>query len=198
MPAPPAIVVAKGPGLKDLARDIERIRKSEVLIGIPESGNVRVSKAEAIKRLVALAARKPGGRQKGITPAQIKKDLRLRNSGSEMNNASLLRMHATGSPLRGLPPRPVLGPSIERNLEQITTHLDVAMGHLLSNEPIAAERELHRIGDIAASAAREYVMEGTNLAPNAPSVIERKHSNTPLIETGSMVSAITHVVRVGD
>jgi hypothetical protein len=197
MPPPPVVVVAKGPGLKDLARDIERISKSEVLVGIPEEGNARMSKAEAIKRLVALGARTHGGRLKRITPARIKKEMRLFNSRSDMNNARLLWLHARGSPLNGTPPRPVLEPSVERNMGEIGPHLDAAVEHLLNNGPISAERELHQAGKIAANAAQGYVMAGSNLAPNAPSVIERKHGDRPLIETGSMVAAITHVVRVG-
>lgn len=112
-----------------------------------------------------------------------------------INNASLLFLHTHGSELKHIPARPVLEPSIALNREIISDHLGLAAKAITDNKPDTARRELAVTGQLAANAAKRYVMEGTHLAPNKPSTIRRKKSSRPLIDTSQMVKAITYVVR---
>jgi hypothetical protein len=157
MPSP--VTVSKsGPGALQVIRDLNRIKQSEVLVGIP---------AEKTQR-----------------------------AGEPINNAALMFVHTHGSPLRNIPPRPVLEPAIEKNSELITPHLAESAKAVMDGRPDAAERELQRAGTIASNAVKRYFTEG-NLAPNAPSTIARKGSDRPLIDTGALRRAVTFVVRSG-
>jgi hypothetical protein len=116
--------------------------------------------------------------------------------GEPINNASLLFIHTHGSPLNNIPARPVLEPSIEKNKKLITPHLGVAAKEVIQGHPEAAMRELDRAGMIAANGAKRYFTDPTNgWPPNAPSTIERKGSDRPLIDKGEMRRSITWVVR---
>ena len=156
----PVTVTKSGPGVVKLERDLERIRKSEVYVGIPAA--------------------------------------KVNRPGEPINNASLLWLHSKGSPLKRIPPRPVLEPSIIVNKNLITPHLGAAAKAVLENDPQTAQNELEKAGTIAANGAKRYVLQGDNLAPNAPSTIKRKGSDRPLIDTARMIGAVTYVVRAGD
>jgi hypothetical protein len=111
-----------------------------------------------------------------------------------INNASLLFVLSHGSPLRNIPPRPVLEPAIEKGRNLITPHLAESAKAVMDGRPDAAERELERAGMVASNAVKRYFTEG-ELAPNAPSTIARKGSDRPLIDTGALRRAVTFVVR---
>jgi hypothetical protein len=51
---------------------------------------------------------------------------------------------------------------------------------------------------IASNAAKRYILQGDNLAPNAPSTIKAKGSSRPLVDTSQLVKSITWVVRQGE
>jgi hypothetical protein len=162
MPSP-VQVVKSGPGPAQLIADLRRIKKSEVLVGIP---------AEKTQR---------------------KKET--------VNNASLLFVFSNGSPLRHIPPRPVLEPAIEQNKDLVTPHLAEAARLITEHRPDAAQRELQRAGTIAANAAKRRFTEPNDWAPNAPSTIKHKNKKhkgeaRPGIDSGQMRRALTYVVRV--
>ncbi|HJX53169.1 MAG TPA: hypothetical protein VJ801_10425 [Polyangia bacterium] len=189
MPSP-VTVSQSGPGFAQVMKDLERIRQSEVLVGIPAEGTGRLTKQEASQRIEAR-----GGK---VTKASLRKEFKVAQAspGSGINNASLLFVHSKGSPLRGLPARPVLEPAIEKNRDLITPHLGAAAQALLDGRPREAEQELKRSGVIAANAAKRYFVDG-NLTPNKPATIKRKGSSRPLVDTGQMGRSILSVVRIG-
>lgn len=117
--------------------------------------------------------------------------------GEEIGNASLLYLATVGSPLNHTPSRPVLDPAITqpRTKELIGKQLGGAASDLLARNATGAREHLEKAGIIAANAAKRYVLEGDNLAPNAPSTIARKKSDRPLVEKNEMVAAITWLVK---
>ena len=125
---------------------------------------------------------------------------KTQRKGDAINNASLLFIHTNGSPLRHIPARPVLEPSIVANQVLISQHLGAAAQAVLSRKPEQAERELRRTGTVAANGAKRWFTDPRNSwAPNAPSTIAAKSkpgkvSDKPLIDTGALRRAITYVI----
>ena len=130
------------------------------------------------------------------------------NTGREggINNASLLYLHENGVPSHNIPPRPVLIPAInqEKPAEQITTlMLDAADAALARGDMETAEENFEKAGMVGRDACKNYITDGENLAPNAPSTIRRKMAKgkngkcgpVPLVDTGSMLNSITYAVR---
>lgn len=120
---------------------------------------------------------------------------KTQRKGDAINNASLLFIHTNGSPLQHIPARPVLEPSIVANQALISQHLGAAAQAVLDRRPDRADQELRRTGTIAANGAKRWFTDARNAwAPNAPSTINRKGSDKPLIDTGALRRAITYVI----
>jgi hypothetical protein len=123
----------------------------------------------------------------------------MRKGSSPINNASLLWVFSKGSPLRNIPPRPVLEPAIAANTKTISPFLAQAAQDLIEHRPTAARANLHRAGVAASNAAKRWFTDPRNgWAPNAPATIERKGSAQPGIDTGQLRSSLTYIVRSSD
>lgn len=113
-----------------------------------------------------------------------------------INNAELLYIHTHGSPIRNIPPRPVLQPAIEANKEAIGKQFATASREALKGNVMGAENGLEKAGMVAQNVARAWFENpGNGWASNSPRTIARKKSDRPLIDTGEMRKAITYVVR---
>lgn len=130
----------------------------------------------------------------------------------KVTNAELLFIHSKGSPINNIPARPTIEPALAEHetAEAIQEQLINCIRSALFGNVEAAERSMHAAGMIGASAAQKKFGSG-DLAPNAPITIHGgwmrnkvsgklfyvpgKKSEAPLIDTGSLRSAITHVVR---
>ena len=117
--------------------------------------------------------------------------------GGEITNAELLFIHSNGSPLNGIPARKVIEPAVEQPevLESIANELRTAILASLDGRLSGAESGLEKAGTRGENAAKEYFNGANNWPPNSPVTIARKGSSQPLIDTGAMRQAITHVVR---
>jgi hypothetical protein len=114
---------------------------------------------------------------------------------NDINNAQLLYIHTNGSPMKHIPPRPVIEPAImdSANNALITEQLQKAVEAALDGKD--ATVYLNRAGQAAENAARGWFSNPKNgWAPNAPSTIRRKHSDRPLIDTGELRKSLTHLV----
>lgn len=116
--------------------------------------------------------------------------------GDEMNNSTLLYILSKGSPLRNLPPRPVVEPGIEKSKDIWTPELAAAAQAMMEQKPGQATLHLKRAGVIASNAVKR-MFGSSDLAPNAPSTIRKKKSDRPLIDTGILRRSITYVLRQG-
>ena len=191
MPQPPVTVKKSGPGLAQLRADMDRISKSDVLVGIPAETSGRMTKAEAIGSIES--------RGEKATKGRIKKEIAKFTGaagGGTVTNAALMFIFSKGSPLRKIPARPWIEPAVEASKELITPHLGAAAKAVLEHDPTRAERQLNLAGTVAANAARRWPTNPANhWAPNAPSTIKRKGSDRPGIDTGQLRRALTHVLR---
>jgi hypothetical protein len=116
--------------------------------------------------------------------------------GEPVNNAELMYIHTNGSPLRNIPPRPVIEPAIEAsdNRSMIEDELAECADAELDGKIDEAINHLVRAGTIGSNAAKRWFRDPRNGWPeNAPSTIAKKGSDRPLIDTGELRRSITHV-----
>ena len=113
-------------------------------------------------------------------------------------SAGLLYLHEQGVPSHNIPPRPVLQPALNKEgvKEQIETMMrDAAVAAFVNGDAETAKNCFEKAGMLGRDACKDYITDGGNLAPNAPSTIARKHSSKPLIDTAAMLGAINYAVR---
>jgi hypothetical protein len=116
----------------------------------------------------------------------------------EITNAQLLYLQSHGSPLQNIPARPVIEPAIESpdNRSRISAELRQASQAALQADLESMHQHLERAGQLGEKAAKSYFTSPLNhWAPDAPSTIEEKGSDKPLIDTGELRRSITHVVK---
>ena len=153
--------------------------RHEVVVGITE------------KTAGARSSGQPGDAQAGAEKGSD-------NGSGGLNNAELLYIQTYGSPANNIPARPVLEPAIAQPevAEQIAKHLEAGMRQaFVGGNARGAEAEYSKAGMIAQSECRKYILDSSHFVPNAPATIRMKGSSKPLIDTGSMMNAITYEVR---
>ncbi len=133
------------------------------------------------------------------------------NGGSrgEVTNVELAFIHTNGSPRLRIPPRPFLEPAIEEAKGKIEERMKASAQAAIEGDTGAAMGELEKAGMYGENAVKDY-FTGGHFAPNAgitveggwmwnriahkPFKVKGKGSSTPLIDTGSLRSSITHVI----
>ena len=119
-------------------------------------------------------------------------------TGADINNAELLYIHTNGSPLRNIPARPVIEPALKANKDKIMAEYSKAVSAAAEGNDGELMSALTRTGLAGENAARDWFTDPRNeWEPNSPKTIARKGSSRPLIDTGALRKAITHVVRHG-
>lgn len=112
-----------------------------------------------------------------------------------VTNAELMFIHENGSPLRGIPARPVLEMAIKwanENLldKSISKAIDAYIDSDFNVE--AYKKELEKMCIRIQSYARNIIYSNDGrLVPNATSTIRRKGDNHPLFDTGQLARSIT-------
>jgi hypothetical protein len=117
-----------------------------------------------------------------------------RDDDAPINNAELGYIHEFGAPAANIPPRPFLVPGITGAESRFTPHMEAAAGAAIDGNEGRVSQGLNRAGIVAASAVKTKIDEGP-FAPLSEVTIERKGSDKPLLDTGQMRNAVTHVVR---
>lgn len=87
-----------------------------------------------------------------------------------------------------IPPRPWLVPGAQSATQDI---IDVVADGLEQQTP--PDQTLEQVGAVAVGAVQQYITD-LRTPPNAPYTIEKKGSDNPLIDTGSMRAAVTYKV----
>lgn len=133
----------------------------------------------------------------------------------EVNNAQLLAIHTAGSPLHGLPARPVIKPAItaKGNKEQLSEQLGIAARLVMLGKAQEAVLQLKRTGMLAEGIVKNWFTDPrNNWSPNSPRTVAIKEAKMtkeskaaaiaagnpltrPLIDTGQLRKSITFVVR---
>lgn len=113
--------------------------------------------------------------------------------GEEITNAELMFIHTNGSPMRNIPPRPTIEPAIEENEEQIAELLKQAALTVFDGRGNGYHTTMDQAGAFAENAVITKFGSG-DLAPLSEKTVLRKGSSAPLIDTGALKAAVTHVV----
>lgn len=175
------------PALEALLREL---KESDVLVGIPEQKASR--KKSDINNAELLYIHTHGIRRKAM-----RQEMQLEmDRGSAYSAAYQLYLQEHGSPLWKSPPRPVLEPAIQDKKDWIAEQLGKAATAGLDGDRKGFREGLHRAGETAENAARDWFTNPKNgWKPNSAKTIELKGSDKPLIDTDEMRKSITHVVR---
>ena len=119
-----------------------------------------------------------------------------RKGSGKVTNAELLFIHTNGSPVRGIPARPVLQPAIENDKERVGEMLGKAIDAATSGNKEQVVPALERAGQYGANICRAWFTNPSNSwEPNSEETKKRKKSSRPLIDTGEMRKSITYIVR---
>lgn len=194
---------------KDLTKQVRRslaaLAHQDVYVGIPEG---QVGNHEDITNAQLLYVHTHGVRDKsmrdvmdeymGLTPGgmPIMRDFErfLTNMETMPYSAAYqLYLYEHGSPLWHIPPRPVLEPAIHYHRDIIARQLSAAAQAALDGQDPTPG--LHKAGQLAVNVVKDWFVNPINMwPPNAPSTVERKGSDRPLIDTGNLRNSITYVV----
>lgn len=117
-----------------------------------------------------------------------------REGNSEpITNAELMFIHTNGSPIKNIPKRPTIEPTIDENKERISEMFKKTVNKILSNKE-DGRADLEKIGLWTVNKIKAK-FGSDDLIPNAPSTIAQKGDNNPLIDTGQLRNSITYVIR---
>ena len=185
--------VVKHANIGSLAEALEGVAGKEVLVGIPAEHDSRPNTegTDKINNAELLYIHSHGIRKK-----EMRKEMQTHlDAGKKYSEAHKLYIQSHGSPLWSVPPRPVLEPSIEANKEPIAKQLQGATLAALDGNAEEVDHAFHKAGFVAENAAKAWFENPQNgWPPNSPKTIAMKGSDSPLIDTGEMRKAITHVV----
>jgi hypothetical protein len=116
--------------------------------------------------------------------------------GEQINNAEIMYIQTHGSPIRNIPPRPVIEPAIANDRKIIGRELQEAAAAWMARDAQSAMMYLNRAGTAGRDAAKAWFTNPLNgWPPNAPATIARKGSDRPLIHTGELRRSIVYVIR---
>jgi hypothetical protein len=180
----PIVSVVKTSFLDKLQDRLKKMGKRAVYVGIPAA-----SASSRAQQLSKMSLKAKGGKRKLKLIEAV--------ANTQVSNAELLYIFSKGSLVRKQPPRPVLEPAIEAegNKEAIAHEIVGAMRATLEGKESAVLSQLKRAGTAGQNAARGWFTDSRNhWAPNAPSTIAAKGSDTPGIDTGAMRASIVYVV----
>jgi hypothetical protein len=139
----------------------------------------------------------------------------------EMNNATLLAIHSKGSPLRGIPARPIIEPALEAsgNKEKISADLKLISEAMINRDKALAERLMNLTGQDAVNIVLDWFTDPrNNWPPDKEATVKAKIKkaykdkkkvkqtikkylageegiNQTLVDTAQMKKAITYVIR---
>jgi len=95
---------------------------------------------------------------------------------------------------RGIPPRPFMATTFDRNQNQVSKFVEFLAGQIVDGTN-TVERVLNVLGAHYQTLVQRTIREAVSWAiPNAPSTIAQKGSSSPLIDTGRMVGAVRYEV----
>lgn len=177
--------------LPGLASKAKAAAKMEVLVGIPQEQSSREHGGE-INNAELLYVHTHGVRAASMR-AEMQQSI---EHGTTYSKAHSLYIQTHGSPLWHVPPRPVLEPAIEANKDKIARELKKVITAGIKNDKTGVKAGLHRAGLVAENAAKRWFENPMNgWPPNSPVTAAKKGSSIPLVDTGELRKAITHVIR---
>lgn len=181
-------VVVESVNIKEV---IDKLGNVEVLVGIPEETSQRKTNNELTNAELAFI-HTHGAR----TPSMIKDMNKAIEQGGTYSQAYNMYIQSHGSPAYRIPPRPIIEPAIEANIEMISKFLKRSVKYFLEGNEEEGYMALEATGMLAQGYVRKWFTDERNeWPPNAPSTIKAKGSDRPLIDTGELRKSITYIVR---
>lgn len=122
-------------------------------------------------------------------------------AGESIGNASIGYINEKGSPKQGIPPRPFLEPGVAKVAKRCASILGVGAAEALTSfDPNKVTVAQNKAGLIAQNSVRATLTEGDGFAPLAKSTLAARARRgvtrtKPLIDTGSLRTSITYVLR---
>lgn len=143
-----------------------------------------------------MASLKSIGRRQVLVGVPQDEDSR---SGEPIGNASLARIHETGSPARNIPARPFLVPGVEQASKDSAEILKRGAVKLLDGTG-TMEQSLNQVGLNAQSKVKLRIVNQVGFAPlKAGTIAARKRDGRKgekaLIRTGELLNSIKYVIR---
>lgn len=177
---------------ESITKKLSELTRKRVLVGVPAERSARPEVGEKINNAELLYIQSHGVRKKSMRD-EMQQHI---DAGMKYSAAHSLYIQSHGSPLWQIPPRPVLEPAIEDSKGPIAKQLKQSYKAALDGNKQEVENSLHKAGMVAENAAKAWFENPANKwPPNSPKTIKKKGSDSPLIDTGEMRKAITHVIR---
>ena len=177
-------------GIAGLFARLRGLQKRHIYVGIPQAANNR--KDEEIGNAYLLYIHTHGIRRRPMIEEMDQNMAR----GLKYSAAFSLYIQSHGSPLWHSPPRPVIEPALAANKVRIAAEFKKIYQAAAAADDDGVERAITRTGFLAQNVCREWFYDPRNNWPaNSPATIARKKSDKPLINTRSLLKAITYVVR---
>lgn len=166
------------------------ISNLEVYVGIPEE---RASRGDEMINNAELAyIHTHGVRQKAMRE-EMQPAI---DAGKPYSQAYEMYVQSHGSPLWHSPPRPIIEPTIEKHQEAIADKLKEPLKAGLDGDAQGARDGLERAGIFASNKVKDFFTDPENGWPdNSQATIDAKGSDRPMVDTGALRQAITHVVK---
>ena len=173
----------------ELRKALDKLKKSEVLVGIPQEKSSRPDEGINNAELAFIQTN-------GIRRKSMREDMASDIQEHGYHKAYDMYIQTHGSPLWNAPPRPIIEPAIEDDKEKITEILGEAAKAMLDGDVDKAKEYLNKAGLEGQAASQQWFTNTKNgWAPNSPLTIAAKGSDKPLIDKGELRKAITYVIR---
>lgn len=109
----------------------------------------------------------------------------------EITNAEIALVHEFGSPAANIPERSFLRSTVDANREAYHKAIDRVAQHKLDGKDTS--QELDRLGMRVAADVKRTIQAGID-PPLQPETIARKGSSKPLVDTGQLITSVSHRV----
>jgi hypothetical protein len=179
----------------DILKSLGDLAKKTVCVGIPQEENVQHSSDDIHSKITnaQLAFIHTNGVREKTMREEMQHNL---DSGVPYSKAHEMYIHSHGSALWQIPPRPIIEPAIEDDMQIITGLLKDALKAALDGDSQLAEEYLNKAGLEGQAATQDWFTSPKNGWPgNSPLTVSKKKSDKPLIDTGELRKAITYVIR---
>ena len=178
-----------------LSKAVQELSNLDVLVGIPEDTAERKDQKDDKINNAELAYI----HTHGVRSLPMRKEMEESiKKGKTYGKALQMYIKEHGSPLWHVPPRPIIEPAIEDevNREIIVDDLKKAAEAALDRDERKTRDELTKAGLDAQNMVRDWFENPKNeWPPNAEATIKQKGSDMPLIDTGELRKSITYVIR---
>lgn len=116
------------------------------------------------------------------------------HKNSSLKVSQIAYIHEFGSPINNIPARPFFYSGVSNARDRIGNLARYYGGLVADGKRGAIKNGLEDIGAEAVRSIRRKLFQGP-FEPLAPSTVERKGHDTPLIDTGQMLDSIEYQVR---